>query len=400
MGIRLVAPEEGRSRWSASASRAVSRRAWCLVDYSGQVKSSQPSEDRIPHLSYSTPVGGGATEPLAVRGHGGRQAGTHAGQKATHLHGFTGDTPTRGRRGRGAGSRRRGERVSWAAEPLRSSGTAARGTRAHHPNRVPTHAARASRGFSLPHRSPSIPAPLYLLERSESRRPGRGDGFSTETEASTVNVMQGGHSYGAYGYGGYVYDAGAYGSAGGYNSNGGCPSAPAYEDPLVTAGRRAHDIPAPLSGIELQPSEACPKNYVVFDQTCTHSRVTFHPSLARKLGGPPESYGAGGCSPVRQEEDPEEIDALLSLSSSEDAGGDEDDAASTGRTDGSSPDSACSSGAGKKKARVKKMMRALKGVVPGAKRMDTPAALDEAVWYLRSLKLEAAEKLGARGSDS
>ena len=103
---------------------------------------------------------------------------------------------------------------------------------------------------------------------------------------------------------------------------------------------------------------------------------------------------------MRPEEDPEEIDALLSLSS-------EDDAASTarsagsGRDDGSSPDSACSSGAGgKKKARIKKMMRALKGIVPGAKQKDAPAALDEAVWYLRSLKVEAAKKLGARGSGS
>ena len=227
--------------------------------------------------------------------------------------------------------------------------------------------------------------------------------------------MQGGHGYGAYGYGavgGYVYDAGAYAPAGGYYPDGGYPSAPAYDEALAAPGRRAHDIPAPPGGLELEPSEACPKNYVVFDQTCTRSRVTFHPSLARKLGGPPESsrHGAGaacvadaddGCSRVRQEEDPEEIDALLSLSS-------EDDAASTGRApgsgrddDGSSPDSACSSGAaGRKKSRIKKMMRALKGIVPGAKQMDAPAALDEAVWYLRSLKVEAAKKLGARGSGS
>jgi hypothetical protein len=33
--------------------------------------------------------------------------------------------------------------------------------------------------------------------------------------------------------------------------------------------------------------------------------------------------------------------------------------------------------------------------------MDAPDALDEAVWYLKSLKVEAAKKLGgARGSDS
>ncbi|XP_062223428.1 transcription factor bHLH144-like [Phragmites australis] len=244
--------------------------------------------------------------------------------------------------------------------------------------------------------------------------------------------MQGGHGYYGgrdsppqgygYGYGGYGYDAGGYSSAGGYCSNGYPSAAPTYEDPLV-AGRRAHDFPAPLNGLELQPSETCPKNYVIFDQTCTKSRVMFHPSLAHKLGGSSACYGGGGdahdvgkgayrdnndyddsCS-VRQKEDTDEIDALLS---SED--GDEDDVVSTGRTpgyrDGTSPDSTCSSsyggGGGKprpKKDRMKKMMRTLKGIIPGGNQMDTPAVLDEAVRYLKSLKVEA-KKLGVRGSDS
>ncbi|TKW38829.1 hypothetical protein SEVIR_1G140666v4 [Setaria viridis] len=76
-----------------------------------------------------------------------------------------------------------------------------------------------------------------------------------------------------------------YRSAGaGYYSNGYPSATLAYEDPLA-AGRRAHEFPAPLNGLELQPSEACPKNYVIFDQTCTKSRVTFHPTLAHKLVG-------------------------------------------------------------------------------------------------------------------
>lgn len=250
--------------------------------------------------------------------------------------------------------------------------------------------------------------------------------------------MQGDHGYyggrdsppQGYGYGGYGYDAGGYNSAGGYYSSG-YPSVPAYEDPL--AGRRTQDCPAPLNELEFQPSETCPKNYVIFDQTCTKSRVMFHPSLAHKFGGSSgydHFYGGAGnaheagkstyrdndhdesCS-VRQKEDTDEIDALLS---SED--GDEDDVVSTGRTpgyrDGSSPDSTCSSSyggaaggsksrsectTGRKKERMKKMVRTLKGIIPGGNQMDTPAVLDEAVRYLKSLKVEV-KKLGVRGSDS
>uniref|UniRef100_A0A0A9DM58 BHLH domain-containing protein n=1 Tax=Arundo donax TaxID=35708 RepID=A0A0A9DM58_ARUDO len=150
----------------------------------------------------------------------------------------------------------------------------------------------------------------------------------------------------------------------------------------------------------------------------------FHPSLEHKLGGSSgydhddpyyggavaggahddckgayrdSNSGDGSCS-VRHKEDTEEIDALLSS---------EDDVVSTGRTpgyrDGSSPHSTCSSSCGgkprPKKDRMKKMMRTLKGIVPGGNQMDTPAVLDEAVRYLKSLKVEA-KKLGVRGSDS
>jgi hypothetical protein len=262
--------------------------------------------------------------------------------------------------------------------------------------------------------------------------------------------MQGGHGYyggrddsppQGHGYGyGYGYDpAGAYGSAGGYyTTGGGYPSAPAeYADPLVGAEQRAHEFPAPLNGLEFQPSETCPKNYVIFDQTCTKSRVMFHPSLAHKLGAGNSSgyddqhhhhqyydyyggaqHGMGAyrdkdedddsCSGVRQKEDTAEIDALLSSDQ------DEDDVVSTGRTpsgyggDGSSPDSTCASsygGGGKqkrpKKERMKKMVRTLKGMIPGGSQMvDTPAVLDEAVRYLKSLEVEA-KKLGVSGgSDS
>ncbi|OEL33073.1 hypothetical protein BAE44_0005910 [Dichanthelium oligosanthes] len=254
--------------------------------------------------------------------------------------------------------------------------------------------------------------------------------------------MQGDPGYGGYGYG-YGYGAGTGGydnDVAGYGSyyTGSYPAAPAaYEDPL--GGRRQHDFPAPLTGLEFQPTDTCPKNYVIFDQTYDRSRVMFHPSLANNnnLGSPggggygydhrcygyDQDYYAGGKSAhydgggaaaaasVRQKEDTEEIDALMSTEDGED----EDDVLSTGRTPGcragGSPDSTCSSGHGgsgrkqeggggeKKKERMKKMVRTLKGIIPGGERMDTPAVLDEAVRYLKSLKVEV-KKLGARGSSS
>ena len=232
----------------------------------------------------------------------------------------------------------------------------------------------------------------------------------------------GGYGHGGYGYGGYGAGAGGYGSdMAGYGAYYAAsdlyPAAPAaYEDPL--AGRRQHDFPAPLTGLEFQPSDTCPRNYVIFDQTYDRSRVMFHPSLASNFGGygydqacaGNSGGGGGGGASVRQKEDTDEIDALMSTEDGED----EDDVRSTGRTPGcragGSPDSTCSSagcGAGrkheaggeKKKERMKKMVRTLKGIVPGGDRMDTPAVLDEAVRYLKSLKVEV-KKLGARGSSS
>lgn len=253
--------------------------------------------------------------------------------------------------------------------------------------------------------------------------------------------MQGDPGYGGYGYG-YGYGAGGYdndmaGYGAYYTANDRYPAAPAaYEDPL--AGRRQHDFPAPLTGLEFQATDTCPKNYVIFDQTYDRSRVMFHPSLANKIGssgggydydhccygydqnyaGKSAYYGCGddgGAASIRQKEDTDEIDALMSTEDGED----EDDVLSTGRTPGcragGSPDSTCSSeygasgsgrkhetgggGGEKKKERMKKMVRTLKGIIPGGDRMDTPAVLDEAVRYLKSLKVEV-KKLGARGSSS
>ncbi|KAL6909805.1 hypothetical protein ACP4OV_001464 [Aristida adscensionis] len=247
-----------------------------------------------------------------------------------------------------------------------------------------------------------------------------------------------GYSYGAGAGAGYDYDMAGYGGGGAcYTANDQYPATPAAcEEPL--AGWKQHDFPAPLTGLEFQPSDTCPKNYVIFDQTYDRSRVMFHPSLANNnLGSSGGGYdydhcygfdqkyasksayygcggGDGGGGSIQQKEDTEEIDALMSTEDGED----EDDVLSTGRTPGcgagGSPDSTCSSSGGygaggagrkhdtggeKKKERMKKMVRTLKGIIPGGDRMDTPAVLDEAVKYLKSLKVEV-KKLGARGSSS
>ncbi|KAL4278380.1 hypothetical protein GQ457_03G035650 [Hibiscus cannabinus] len=46
-----------------------------------------------------------------------------------------------------------------------------------------------------------------------------------------------------------------------------------------------------------------------------------------------------------------------------------------------------------KRLKMKKMVKVLRGIVPGADEMGTVAVLDEAVRYLKSLKVEA-KKLG------
>ncbi|KAI3456049.1 hypothetical protein Pfo_012712 [Paulownia fortunei] len=115
-------------------------------------------------------------------------------------------------------------------------------------------------------------------------------------------------------------------------------------------------------------------------------------------------------------EDSDDIDALLSTEDDETEDSD-DDEVSTARTDAiyecNSPDSCSnyespsgksgslfrkSSGSrcnDKKRQRMRKMVKALRGIVPGANRMSTVAVLDEAVRYLKSLRVEV-QKLGVR----
>ncbi|KAJ4981592.1 hypothetical protein NE237_032429 [Protea cynaroides] len=188
----------------------------------------------------------------------------------------------------------------------------------------------------------------------------------------------------------------------------------------------------PLHGVELQPLEVCPKNFIIFDQTDKRSRIMFHPALANKFSCPgfdvqaPYIENDGGKNDVDKEnrassstlkEDTEDIDALLSLEEEELEDGDEVSTARTlGSCGSSSPDSCSNYGfkpskrklsssvqklssgsrscnSERKRVRMKKMVKALQGIVPGGDQMNTVAVLDEAVRYLKSLKMEV-EKLG------
>ncbi|CAF1709816.1 unnamed protein product [Brassica oleracea var. botrytis] len=202
----------------------------------------------------------------------------------------------------------------------------------------------------------------------------------------------------------------------------------------------------PFHGVELQPSPVCPKNFVIFDQTYDHSQVMYHPDLTPRLvnsglastfqneyaGGSygynygQEVYGNYGGQEVvssSYQEDPNEIDALLSTDEDdegEEDGGDSGEvrtARNASRDYGNtSAESCCSSygynssrrkqsssasaasssnndGKGGRKKKMKKMMGMLRKIVPGGEEMNTASVLDEAVQYLKSLKLEA-QKLG------
>nr|VDC96998.1 unnamed protein product [Brassica rapa] len=153
----------------------------------------------------------------------------------------------------------------------------------------------------------------------------------------------------------------------------------------------------PFHGVELQPSSVCPKNFVVFDQTYDRSQVMYHPELTPRLvnSGLASSfqneYVAGGYD---EDDDDDE---------SED-GGDSEEVSSTARNSSSgynssrrkqslSGSASSSNNDGKGRRKMKKMMGVLRRIVPGGDEMNTASVLDEAVQYLKSLKLEA-QKLG------
>ncbi|XP_022720306.1 transcription factor bHLH144-like [Durio zibethinus] len=189
----------------------------------------------------------------------------------------------------------------------------------------------------------------------------------------------------------------------------------------------------PLLGIEFQPSEVCPENFIIFNRTDHRNQIMFNPAIANKFNGHGlnvfATYFNGNnerkdVNDVEKEtssslkEDSDDIDALLSSEEEEQEDYDEEEV-STARTYGNyeinsdSPSSygskprknrSCSStlksyGSGgscdpeTKRLKMKKMVKVLRGIIPGADQMGTVAVIDEAVRYLKSLKVEV-KKLG------
>jgi hypothetical protein len=221
----------------------------------------------------------------------------------------------------------------------------------------------------------------------------------------------------------------ANGSSGGLCNNR-VPASPAF----IPEGMTSPKLQSPLGVFQFHPSKVCPRNFIIFDQNDDRGRIIHHPALVNKLT-PTNNINVFLCRDevicrsssqdngnLEEEsssfkEDSEEIDALLSS----DEGSDEDDVMSTGRSpdpldsypfDSSSPpmfmkmrhfsgtSSDChGSMENITHEKIRKMVTVLRGIVPGGgDELDTPAFLEEAVRYLKSLKMEA-KNLGVEGLD-
>ncbi|GMY37875.1 transcription factor bHLH144 [Fagus crenata] len=210
------------------------------------------------------------------------------------------------------------------------------------------------------------------------------------------------------------------------------PVASAFDAVLTPTAKHL----TPFHGVQFQPSEVCPKNFIIFDQTDQRSQIMFNPAIAHKFSAPgmninatyvEDNFGVKEVDHMEREisspmkEDSDDIDALLSLEDDEEEEEYDDEVVSTARTDEdyhpASPDSFSNYGSKPKKNRysssnqkpsasgdscnserkqqqkMKKMVKALRGIVPGGNQMNTVAVLDEAVRYLKSLKVEV-QKLG------
>ncbi|KAK4859047.1 hypothetical protein QYF36_025935 [Acer negundo] len=140
------------------------------------------------------------------------------------------------------------------------------------------------------------------------------------------------------------------------------PVAPAFGAALPPAVKPS----IPFHGVEFQPSEVCPKNFIIFDQNDRRSQVMFNPAIAHKFNGPSlnfcatyiqDNFERKDINNMEREmssslkEDSDDIDALLSLEEEEEEEEEEDydeEEVSTARTYGNygcdSPDSSSSYG--------------------------------------------------------
>lgn len=172
--------------------------------------------------------------------------------------------------------------------------------------------------------------------------------------------------------------------------------------------------------VDLHPSKICPRNFIIFDRTDNRSQIMYHPAVGPGIGYPDATY-IENSQPVRNKEnapprevhsvikeDSADIDLLLSFEDEDDYEGEEElSTARTYRNDTSDTADSCSSRSRKssrlglssfshkssgsserKREKMRKMVNSLRGIVPGGNRMNTVAVIDEAVKYLKSLKVE------------
>ncbi|MCD7455146.1 hypothetical protein HAX54_027222 [Datura stramonium] len=72
----------------------------------------------------------------------------------------------------------------------------------------------------------------------------------------------------------------------------------------------------PFHGFEFQSSEACPKNFIIFNQTDYRSQIMYHPAMASKFPYPDLNYNSSLL--------PDDINALLSSEEEDDKYDDEE----------------------------------------------------------------------------
>ncbi|XP_061341190.1 transcription factor bHLH144 [Gastrolobium bilobum] len=206
------------------------------------------------------------------------------------------------------------------------------------------------------------------------------------------------------------------------------PLASAFDEVLPPGVRQIKAV----ERFKLLPSEVCPKNFIIFDQTDQRSRIMFHPAMTYKFNNHnlnahatcTQNFEKNKLNQMERalsshfEEDSKDIDALLSLEVDELEDFDEEEV-STARTHENyeSTSDTCSSYCSKSRKKrlssssgqkssgtrgycnserkhqeMKRMMRILRSIVPGGgNQMDAVTVLDEAVKYLKSLKVEVEQ---------
>ncbi|KAG8077303.1 hypothetical protein GUJ93_ZPchr0007g5694 [Zizania palustris] len=184
------------------------------------------------------------------------------------------------------------------------------------------------------------------------------------------------------------------------------PVSPAFGTP---AGMISPQFRTSVGGFEFQPSKVCPRNFIIFDQTDDKGHIMCHPEAVFRSFDQDNGNLEDNSSSFK--EDTRDIDALLS--SYEES--DEDDVKSTGHTpdrfesgcfDSCSPprSNKMHHSSGSRSVfhgsldnvtheRMRNMVTVLRGIIPGGDQLDTPSVLDEAVRYLKFIKMET-KKLG------